>query len=315
MGMRMARRVGVGAMSLIIVGALATTASATSPGGNGDIAYSTLGRTLAVRAIDPDGMGDHKISIGRIQAGDAEYMPTGDAAVIVEYPGRRSRLVHVDLATSTRTVVLPATEAPRGTIFSVGVSPDGSAVVFCTLQSRGWRLYTVGIDGSSLTRISSGTDDCHADWGVNDRIAATQELGSGAQRLVTMMPDGSDRQTVVTFPVPKRRWDIIYFLVPSWSPDASSLVFGAQRNDRNPDIWSVDADGSNLTRLTVTSGRDEYGPLYSPDGTFVAFTRGQPSRRFVDPSDLWRMDAAGGSEVRLTQTEGRDEYSRSWQAL
>ena len=114
-----------------------------------------------------------------------------------------------------RTVILPATEAPSGTIFSVGVSPDDTEVVFCTLQRRGWRLFTVGMDGSTLTRISSGMDDCHADWGNNGRIVATEELNSGASQLFTMLPDGSDRQVVATFPVPGARWRFVFFMVPS----------------------------------------------------------------------------------------------------
>ena len=303
-----------GLVSVTLVAA-SSGAWATYPGGNGDIGYATLGRSLAVRGIGPDGTDDHKISIGRADAGDLEFFSDGSAAVVVEYPGRGSRLVHYDLASTTRTVILPATEAPRGSIFSVGVAPDDSAVIFCTLQSRGWRLYTVDMDGTGLTRISRGTDDCHADWGVNGRIAATEELTSRARRVFTMLPDGSDRQTVVRFPPPKRGWVIEYCVVPSWSPDASHLAFGAQRNDQNPDVWSIAADGTALTNVTGTKRRDEYGPVFSPDESLIAFTREQVSRRFYAPGDLWRMDTAGEDPVRLTDTRRRDEYSRSWQAL
>jgi Tol biopolymer transport system component len=293
----------------------APAASASYPGENGDIAYATLGSSLAVRAIDPAGTDDHRLSIGAADAGDAEYVADGTAAIIVEYPGRRSRLVRLDLASSTRTVILPAREAPSGTIFSVGVSPDDTEVVFCAQQRRGWRLFTVGMDGSALTRISSGTDDCHADWGSNGRIVATEELASGAPQLFTMLPDGSDRQVVTTFPVPGPRWRFVFFMVPSWAPDASHIVFGAQRKVRYSEIWSIEPDGSNLTNLTQTAKRNEYGPLFSPNGSRVAFTRERWSRRGLGTGDLWTMDPAGGAIFRLTDTLRRDEYSRSWQAL
>ena len=312
------RRLLGGSLAALVCASIVATAPAASasfPGGNGDIAYATLGGPLAVRAIDPAGTDDHRLSIGAADAGDAEYVADGTAAVIVEYPGRRSRLVRLDLASSIRTVILPATEAPSGTIFSVGVSPDDTEVVFCTLQRRGWRLFTVGMDGSALTRISSGTDDCHADWGSNGRIVATEELDSGASRLFTMLPDGSDRQVVTTFPVPGARWSFVFFMVPSWAPDASHIVFGAQRNTRYSEIWSIEPDGSNLANLTQTAKRNEYGPLFSPDGSLVAFTRAPWSRRGLASGDLWTMDTAGGNAFRLRDTPRRDEYSRSWQAL
>jgi Tol biopolymer transport system component len=59
--------------------------------------------------------------------------------------------------------------------------------------------------------------------------------------------------------------------MPSWSPGGERIVFVACPNDRLPladsrtdyDVYVMDADGSNLTRLTDDPARDS-GPAWSP---------------------------------------------------
>jgi Tol biopolymer transport system component len=306
----------IAAATVIGIVALAAPAGASFPGGNGDIAYLAVGGSgLAIRAIDPDGMNDHRLSIGPRDAVDAEYLPDGASAVIAESGGRRGRIVLQDLATSVRSVVVSRADMP-GFPFSLGVSPDGTRVVFCSLGRLGFRLHVVGIDGSDLTRISQGTDDCHADWGVNDRIVATEESTSGDRVLFHMAPDGSDRQPILSWEEPPHQ-GIVFFLVPSWSPDATSIVFGGQRSTRQSEIWKVDPDGSDLVRLTSSPRRNDYGPVWAPDGSRVVFTSAVlPSRRGrIPPGDLRLMDPDGTDGERLTDSRRRDEYSRSWQPL
>ena len=57
------------------ISAMAPAAQATYPGANGDIAYLAQGSDLAIRAVAPDGSEDHRLSIGRRDAVDAEYTP------------------------------------------------------------------------------------------------------------------------------------------------------------------------------------------------------------------------------------------------
>jgi Tol biopolymer transport system component len=51
-----------------------------------------------------------------------------------------------------------------------------------------------------------------------------------------------------------------------------SIVFAAMlADDSSQELYSIRADGSDLSRLTSTDGEDEYAPRWSPDHTQVAY--------------------------------------------
>jgi len=77
---------------------------------------------------------------------------------------------------------------------------------------------------------------------------------------------------------------------PAWSPDGTRIAFWSDRIDDNRDIWVMDADGANPTRLTELPGREE-NPAWSPDGTRLLFNT---------DSQLYSMDASGG-DIQLLQ--------------
>ena len=60
------------------------------------------------------------------------------------------------------------------------------------------------------------------------------------------------------------------------------------------DVYSVNADGTDLTRLTDAPGAD-FDPVWSPDGTRIAFR----SERSGD-SEIWVMNADGSDEHKLS---------------
>jgi TolB protein len=64
------------------------------------------------------------------------------------------------------------------------------------------------------------------------------------------------------------------------------------------DIFTVDADGSGLTRLTRLRGL-ERDPTWSPDGSKLAFVRGRNPYR--GPYDIWAVNADGSGLERLTR--------------
>ncbi|PWU21485.1 MAG: hypothetical protein C5B48_11260 [Candidatus Rokuibacteriota bacterium] len=78
------------------------------------------------------------------------------------------------------------------------------------------------------------------------------------------------------------------------------IAFSSSR-DGDYEIYSMNPDGSNQTRLTRDVGSD-IDPAWSPDGQKIAFTSNR-----AGPDDIYVMNQDGGSEVRLTTSPGDDE--------
>lgn len=78
------------------------------------------------------------------------------------------------------------------------------------------------------------------------------------------------------------------------SPAAGKIAFVSSR-DGNPEIYTINTDGTDLTRLTNDPAVDEE-PAWSPDGQRIAFV----SERSGVGSALYVMNADGSNVIRRT---------------
>ena len=82
-----------------------------------------------------------------------------------------------------------------------------------------------------------------------------------------------------------------------------TIVFASTRTtSRNWDLYTVRADGTELATLTADREPEQH-PVWSPDGTLIAFTRGD----VLTNIDIYTLNAAGSDLVRLTEHAERDQ--------
>ncbi len=96
---------------------------------------------------------------------------------------------------------------------------------------------------------------------------------------------------------------------PSWAPDGTRLAFRWQHpDDAQREIWLVDADGTDLRRLTEpTEGRASVGWMaWLPDGDHLLYTRAGELRRTDldgDSTPIARLE--GGASDLAVSPDGR----------
>ena len=86
---------------------------------------------------------------------------------------------------------------------------------------------------------------------------------------------------------------------PAWSPDGDRIAFQSYR-DGTWHIWSMAADGSDLTQHTI-GPFDHREPHWSPDGTRIAFSSDRNSNY-----DVFELTVATGEIVQRTTNAAND---------
>ncbi|MFO7978739.1 MAG: S41 family peptidase [Bacteroidales bacterium] len=87
---------------------------------------------------------------------------------------------------------------------------------------------------------------------------------------------------------------------PSLSPDGRTIVFSYET-----DLWKVDVQGGNASRITGMAGR-EFLPRFSPDGRWIAFSA------TVDGNTNIFVVPAQGGEIRQLTFHQSDDLLESW---
>ena len=169
-------------------------------------------------------------------------------------------------------------------------SPDGERIAFAS----GRDVFTVAVSGGPPDHVVRLQDEdaFGLAWSSDGGWIAFSrpDYGTAFAPLEVVRPDGSGRRRLT-----------LNGEDASWSPRAQTLVYVHWG-----DVYRVDADGRNKKRLTF-DGRGwtvERSPIWSPDGTRIAYVRPRLARGIRDPqtpTDVWVMNADGSGKRPVTR--------------
>jgi hypothetical protein len=146
-------------------------------------------------------------------------------------------------------------------------SPSGNRIVFTRENETTPRtLYTVRPDGSGLRQISPAglnINLCNGSWspqGNEILLSAHQPTFDYHSSMWLLHANGTGLRRIPAPDCggPNADPEGVGCFNPSWSPDGTKIVFGRQVDDQPRDIYTVNADGSGLFRVTDTPDIEEF---------------------------------------------------------
>ncbi len=183
-------------------------------------------------------------------------------------------------------------------------SPDGKTLLLTRIHEGKMNLWTMPASGGELKRLLPNHTEPHFDGHfspdgkrivyVYDKLEGTD----GKLRINACAADGSDDQTFI----PHKAFEES----PRFAPDGKKVLWVSTRN-KNPDLYTVDAEGKNEKRLTNDLAYDLH-PAWSPDGKLIAFSSGRSGRQKIH-----LMNADGSDVKKLTDGEFLDAWP-AWRA-
>lgn len=199
----------------------------------------------------------------------AEFSPDGTQVVYESRSPSGNAIVVANSDGTSPTVIFTATALSSGTLGlcrAPSFSTDGKTIVFIYNITGTDQIYTVNVDGTSPTQLtttltsSSTIDNPFYTKAGNIRFVSTK---SGVTTYNLMGPDGSNLTTTTTFGPSVTSWR-------NYSPDGTKIAYVAQSSGKY-EVFLMNSDGSNATQLTKLSAYAIGSVRFSADSAKVIF--------------------------------------------
>lgn len=195
---------------------------------------------------------------------------------------------------------------PRmSSILDPSISPDGSKVAVRGRQNDGDTDYLWILEGTGAERLTDNTGyERHMIWSPDgSRIAYSIQNRGGVSNLYVRAADGSGEDQPLMGGTDVHKW------YPSWSPDASTVVFHMTNPETDArDLWYVSVATGETGVLVEDDGIQALARM-SLDGRFVAYQSDHEGRleiyvtTFPASDARWKVSTDGGTWVKWSEDE------------
>jgi TolB protein len=292
--------------------AFAAPADAAFPGANGKIAfYSNRDGTTQIYVMNSDGSGVAKLTNSPGENSYPAWSPDGQRIVFESTrddpnpAGCTSCKHELYVMNADGTSQVRLTNSPDYNSHPTW-SPDGKRIAWLSVPCTGCQqIHVMNADGSGQVTIADGFDPA---WSPDGQKIA---FASRFWDIYSMNPDGTGQVDLTNSP----NW---YERAPDWSPDRRKITYQLDQCGTctfDTLMWGVatmNADGTAQTQVNF-NGVD---PVWSPDGTRIAFAQFGHCGVACSSKDLVTMNPDGSGVTTLTNSPaGQFSTSPAWQPI
>lgn len=152
----------------------------------------------------------------------------------------------------------------RSLATSVSWAPNGKSLIFTSYKARVPDLFTIDIFSRAMRNLTNNADlELSPHYMRNGTILASINEGIADSHLVLL--DGNGR--MIKRLTPGRG---VIDVSGQWSPDESQIIFCSNRGG-GPQIYVMNANGSDIHRISFVTSNYCTSPAWSPKGDKVSF--------------------------------------------
>ena len=300
-----------------------------SPDGRKIVYVSNRERILQIYVMNADGTGQTRLTSDGISKGSPVFSPDGSKIAFVKDTRDNSRryLLYIMNADGTQQ-----TRLTEGGYYDAApvFSHDGKSIYFQSDRSPGGQLFRINVDGTNIQQVTREGDNAEPTLSPNDRAIAVTRIGApgsknnifainangrGEKRLTTSggyapswsigsvasptptpLPTATPAPTATPLPTATP----IPTVAPPTKISGKIAYVSYPESGRGGEIFVMNADGSNQTRLTNNS-TDDYSPALSADGQKIAYAGADANN-----SHIYVMSADGTGVTQVTSGTAGD---------
>jgi Tol biopolymer transport system component len=229
-------------------------------------------------------------------SGTLLYVPSHDGAVL-GWVDRDGKAVPID--------------TPPGTPGWPRISPNGRRVAIHLGRAESREVWVFEVDRPRALRQLTFEGGGFPVWSPDSRRVAFSSQREGGGTLAVVAADGSEE--------PHRLLDGTRIRIPvSWARGLLAYYEIGEGNQR--DIWVVNAAGGEAPVAFAVTAANEFSPVFSPDGRWLAYVSNETGRNEVyvrpypPPGPVTAVSIDGGTEP-VWRRDGAELFYRHGEAL